>query len=367
MKRVGSLLTWIFVSCNVVCTFLLLLSAYSPYLPPAHFPLFASMGLAFPIFVIINLFFLLFWMALMRFHLFISLAGLLICIPQLKTTCPLHGKKDFGETELSAEGGIIKLLSYNVMGFNELKKEDGENPILNYMKESRADIICMQEFNATTNRKYLTKKDINAALKDYPYRSIRQDSPGVVCYSKYRILSSRKISYESQSNSSVAYRIKYGSDTLLIINNHLESNKLTHEDKKIYEEIIAGTEAHRAKQGFRQLFKKLSEAAVIRAIQADTIAAKVHQWLPKYKHLIVCGDFNDSPISYTHRTIKQELSDGFSESGRGLGISYNQHKFWFRIDHILVSPSLQTHNCTVDHSIEDSDHYPIWCYISPKE
>ena len=39
----------------------------------------------------------------------------------------------------------IKLLSYNVMGFNGLRLEEGENKILNYLKDSESDIICLQE------------------------------------------------------------------------------------------------------------------------------------------------------------------------------------------------------------------------------
>lgn len=82
--------------------------------------------------------------------------------------------------------------------------------------------------------------------------------------------------------------------------------------------------------------------------------------------MIVCGDFNDGSISYTHRVLTQELDDAFTQSGKGLGISYNQNKFYFRIDNILISPDLRAYNCTVDRSIKASDHYPIWCYISKR-
>ena len=59
-----------------------------------------------------------------------------------------------------------------------------------------------------------------------------------------------------------------------------------------------------------------------------------------------------------------DMYDAFTESGCGLGISYNQNKFYFRIDNILVSKNLKASGCTVDNSIKDSDHYPIWCYIT---
>ena len=74
-----------------------------------------------------------------------------------------------------------------------------------------------------------------------------------------------------------------------------------------------------------------------------------------------------TPISYTHRVIAQNLNDAFTQSGRGLGVSYNQNKFYFRIDNILISKNLQSYNCTVDQSIKESDHYPIWCYIAKRQ
>jgi endonuclease/exonuclease/phosphatase family metal-dependent hydrolase len=110
------------------------------------------------------------------------------------------------------------------------------------------------------------------------------------------------------------------------------------------------------------LLKKLSEATVIRSKQADVLLETIRGL--KGKKLVLCGDFNDSPISYTHHTLCDDLQDAFVESGNGLGISYNRNRMYFRIDHILASKDLGVYGCRVDDSIEASDHYPIWCYLS---
>ena len=74
---------------------------------------------------------------------------------------------------------------------------------------------------------------------------------------------------------------------------------------------------------------------------------------------------NPQSIARFHKRILQkELNDAFVESGNGMGISYNQHHLYVRIDHILTSKNLKTYNCTVDNTTDASDHYPIWCYIS---
>ncbi len=150
-------------------------------------------------------------------------------------------------------------------------------------------------------------------------------------------------------------------DTLTLIGCHLESNKLTAEDKAVYTDMLKDPEKEKVKSGMRLLVSKLAEATALRAPQADAVAAEVAA--ARYRPLIVCGDFNDSPISYTHRTISQGLKDAFVESGSGFGISYNQNHFYFRIDNILASPELKSYRCEVDRHIDASDHYPIACWL----
>ena len=187
----------------------------------------------------------------------------------------------------------------------------------------------------------------------------------IACYSKFPILSSRTLDYASEYNGSVVYELKMGEDTVMLINNHLESNKLTKEDKVVYESMLKSPETEKVKSGARLLIRKLAEASAIRAPQADSIAQEIAA--SRYPYIIVCGDFNDTPISYAHRVIEKGLNDAFTKSGRGLGISYNQNKFYFRIDNILASKNLKPYNCTVDRSIKESDHYPIWCYLKKKD
>ena len=94
-------------------------------------------------------------------------------------------------------------------------------------------------------------------------------------------------------------------------------------------------------------------------------AEAVHQYIEAHRQypIIVCGDFNDNPISYSRRIIAQGLTDCFVETGRGVGLSYNQKGFFFRIDHIMCSDHFKPYNCSVDNKIDASDHYPISCRL----
>ena len=62
MGHIGKLLGFILLGINGVVVLLLLLSAFSPYLNPLDHSIWSSMGLFFPIFALLNLIFLVFWL-----------------------------------------------------------------------------------------------------------------------------------------------------------------------------------------------------------------------------------------------------------------------------------------------------------------
>jgi endonuclease/exonuclease/phosphatase family metal-dependent hydrolase len=347
------------MAVNAVFALVFLLIAYSPYIHPAAHPVESCMGLAFPIFLIINVLFVLFWVVVYWRYALLSLLALLIGGGAVRTYIPMHkATKELPE-------GAVKLLSYNTMQFGELVMEDGKNEVMEYLTNSGADIICIQEYNEGP-KGYLTAKEIFRQLRDYKYRDVHSVGNGginrIALFSKFPIISAARVDYESGSNGSVMYDLLVGSDTVMLINNHLESNKLTQADKEMYHEMLTERNRETVENGTKYLLRKLADASAIRSHQADTIAGIIERSQRKY--ILVCGDFNDTPISYAHRRIGEKLHDAFVSSGSGLGISYNRNRFYFRIDHILISKSITAYNCTVDHSIKASDHYPIWCYLT---
>jgi endonuclease/exonuclease/phosphatase family metal-dependent hydrolase len=81
--------------------------------------------------------------------------------------------------------------------------------------------------------------------------------------------------------------------------------------------------------------------------------------------VIVAGDFNDTPVSYSYRKIRKGLNDSFVSSGYGAGFTYRGKYPPNRIDYILYDNSL---DCKVFNifRIRYSDHYPIAAYFLKK-
>jgi endonuclease/exonuclease/phosphatase family metal-dependent hydrolase len=55
------------------------------------------------------------------------------------------------------------------------------------------------------------------------------------------------------------------------------------------------------------------------------------------ENVIICGDFNDVPNSYTDFTIRNNWNDAFLQKGFGIGSSFISLAPTLRIDYILAS------------------------------
>ena len=78
------------------------------------------------------------------------------------------------------------------------------------------------------------------------------------------------------------------------------------------DEDAGGTCAREDK--LRSMAGRFRENSVLRAAQVDSIAVVVEAWRSR---CIVCGDFNDTPMSYVYRTMAKGLNDAFSQCGSG--------------------------------------------------
>lgn len=355
IQLIKNILLRLVVGANAATVLFLLLCGLSTYLQPAVFPRLSVVGLAFPVFLAVNLLFVPFWLIFHIRYVWIPFAGLLLCFPFVRDYCPLNWPED-------PPADAIKVLSYNTHNFGGSKKDEaGHYAAADYLAGSGADIICLQEAFKAAPIKGDVLDGVMAANGYYVGRPADGSGRGVVCYSKYPILSTETINYKSDTNASVLYELKDGNDTIYLINNHFESNKLTPGDKAHYKEMIKEPELEKVEDGTRMLVRKMAKAAVLRAAQVDTVAARVRAL--RGKPVIVCGDFNDSPISYSCRVLTDVLSSAFEQSGNGLGISYNQKGFYVRIDHILFSDEWESWHTYVDNSVPFSDHYPLVSHL----
>ncbi|HZK03869.1 MAG TPA: endonuclease/exonuclease/phosphatase family protein [Bacteroidaceae bacterium] len=332
---------------------ILIVSGYSSYLLPSLFPYISLSGLAFPIFVVINFIFFVVWTLFNQKYYWISLITLLICIKPLYAYFPIN----FSRTYQESSENELTILSFNtdMMGLLNNFDTSTDNPIIKYISESGASIICLQESHNSMLRN-LDKKDM--LLPEYPYKKIIYTKQGLACFSHYPIIEAKLIPFSSFSNNgSYYFKLKIDNDTLALFNCHLQSNNLNQDEIDEYYKFIENTKNRENYNNSKKVVKKLAKSAILRAEQVDTIAAMISRESAKY--ILLCGDLNDTPLSYTHRIISRHLDDAHIKSGFGPGITYHKNFFYFRIDHIFSNKNLKPIKSRVDRSISVSDHYPI--------
>lgn len=361
IKQLKTITTNLIAGANVATILLMVLAGYADRINPVEHPMLSCMGMAFPGFLIANLVFLFFWLTFKWKKVWIPVLGYILVYGPITLYMPLH-------TSQTAPEGTFKLISYNVCQYGgNYKYEQGFEKVYEYLKEQDADIVCLQE-DVDTWRRYVKQW----YEKIYPYNDTTIFNPndasknGVGIHTKYPIIKKERILYESSANGTVAYYLKKGKDTILVINNHLEGTHLSDEDRNKYKQMISGKmKKDTAKAESLFLIEKLGKYAAKRAPEAEA----VHKYIEDHRQypIIVCGDFNDNPISYSRRTIAQGLIDCYQETGMGIGLSYNQKGFYVRIDNILVSSHFEPYNCRIDNKMDASDHYPIICTIKMKD
>lgn len=355
-SKVGHVFLVSFIIINALVVLAMIVSAYSSFLPPQNYPNWSYLGLFFPVFLVLTILFVPFWLVVNFRYVFIPLLGLLSCYWAVRAYFPINLP-----CELSHP--TVKVMSYNTMMFGNVSKVKWEgNPVAEYINASGADIVCLQEVGGLKDAmdKGLVRFD------DYPYCVLDSNKrDGLACLSKYPILSSKKIDYYSRGkNCSYAYEILIGIDTVLLVNNHFESYRLSAEDKQQYKDLIKNADEIDVEGNYDALTSKLVASNKIKGLQVDAVASFIDENVDIYDYVIVCGDFNDSPISYAHHRFSKHLDDAFTVAGNGLGFSYRHSGMFFRLDHILVSESVKVYDSYVDGDVDASDHQPIYCVFN---
>jgi len=351
LKKIFSKITNIL---NIVFAILLILSYLSVHISPDKIPFLALFGLLFPFLLIINFIFLFFRIYKKNAHFLISLIAILLGINHILSFFAVNVKSNHQKSENS-----IKIMSYNVRMF-DLYNWSGDtntgNKIVDLIKKENADIICLQEFYSSRKKKW-TQKIINSLqIKDYIISSKNKSTySGNAIFSKYPIVNEGFVGYANNQKCIYA-DIKKGNDTIRIYSIHLASIHLDRDNYKFMKNIKINIENKNENiEGVKDISGKLLQAYKKRSHEVDAIFPHIIE-SPYEK--IVCGDFNDIPISYTYRKIKGDLKDSFIETSFGIGNTYAGSLPFFRIDYIFHSSKFNS----INHKRlkkELSDHYPI--------
>ena len=353
----------IFLAVNIIFALGLVVSYLAVSIDPDTFALPALFGLAYPYLLLINLIFVLAWTVLLRFEALLSViviaAGFTHFSNYIKIQKPSGDKT-----------GTFQVQSYNLRLFNYFEGQNNtisEKKILELLKNQKSDIICLQELyiigdpgqkeraiKATLGGKYYTHFKTIGTGTNRHY--------GIATLSKFPIVARGDIVHTRSSSLSIFTDILIGKDTVRIFNNHLQSFRLHRMERTFLTEIMEVSDDKETLNEIKVISSSLKNGFVKRASQAKNVKDKID----KSPHpVIVAGDFNDTPVSYSYRKIRKGLNDAFVSSGYGAGFTYKGNYPPNRIDYILYDNSFDCRQFDIL-KVKYSDHYPIVAYFRKK-
>ncbi len=196
-----------------------------------------------------------------------------------------HGEGTDGKLDLERIAKLIRQQQADIVALQEVDR--------GVERTARRDLIV--ELAALTKMSYAFGKNIDYQGGDY----------GNAILSRFPIVKQQNLHYKmlrpGEQRGLLQVVLKVEGKQLLLLNTHLD---------------YRGDDAER--------LKNIDE---------------IRQILEQYKSLpvILCGDFNDTPNSPTHRKVKEAFEDGWKSVGKGEGFSYSSTQPQKRIDYVFLN------------------------------
>lgn len=328
---------------------------YGGTVTPAGHTMRAFTTMVLPFIIVCDFLVLIYWAIRRSWFVIIPIIPIVCCWNYIGTMFQFGGKPD-------NVNAAFTVASYNVRMFNR----DGTGvvalDIMNNIQKEGADIVCLQEFDNSMSG---DQRSVGEKFKDtYPYQALSGD---MVIMSRFPIKKDKQMPFEMSNNGGMWADVKIDdAHTIRVFNVHMETtgiNSTLHRAAKngdIPTDSMGIDGLQISKKVANNIMDNYVFNSVVRGGQAVTIANEKHN--SPYP-IVLCGDFNDVPYSYTYNTLLGELNDGFREGGHGYAATYRGAKGLFRIDYIFHAEGMKSEDYyTVD--LNYSDHNPVFSKIT---
>ena len=348
---------------TIVLAILLMLSGFVPTISPETNSWLPLLGLAFPVFFVLMVLFFIYWLVQGKWRSLFALSCLLLNLGQASLYIQWNDENagakgavnvSNGKEDKEDGGGPIdkEMLDMNAQLFGLYQNESSLDIVnteympamdsfLRVLKAENADVVCLQEVYAKAGGLKALARFLKAEGGfDYSQTYTLSDRRpyGMIVLSKYLIKRWKPLSLGANTgNMAMWVDIEIPSEykflrnaRIRIYNLHLQSFRFAKKDYEVMQKQTQQKEIDM--EGSKGIITRLRLGYQRRAQQVGIVKQSVLDCdFPK----VICGDFNDIPVSYSYRQLSAGMRDAFVEAGRGLETTYKGSMPSFRIDYLL--------------------------------
>lgn len=342
---------YIFRIISIIAAFVLLFSAYGGRVNPNIWTLPSMATLALPVIALCVLVLLAVLALFRQWRSAAVLVGaLLLSWPTLRLISPLN----LFHPEADPDKVQLKVLTMNVTQFNWV---DGDKPnkSMRYILDQNADVVVIQEGLVDFSYEQLepVKPMLKELYKKYPYRKKAFFDVGILSKYPYTEVKSSALDKDKLNYFIKAWDVQAPGGDIRVVSMHLSSLRFTQNDSKIIESM---NKPSNRKRRVKSVVRKLDNGFRTHVRQVTAMRKLLDETTGD---VIVMGDMNDTPGSYTYRTLcGDDLLDAWAESGFGPTYTFHAHHLYVKIDHIFYRGDMKLLTCRRDKEGE-SDHYPL--------
>lgn len=325
-----------------ICLILATVLGYlASYIDPSSFSLPQVAGLFMPWLLGLNLIFILFWGSLRKKWIFLSALTIFLGLGQISRFIGWHFDQEVSNPSLS-------ICTFNSESYNR------SNHLEKFAETIKAmdpiQVFCLQEISSDRIEELRRHIDLPNM---YTHR-------GKVILSQFPIVRQGNLQFDQTVNGCIWVDLDVGGSEVRIYNVHLHSNQVSRDAETIIENI--NTDKAQAITKIRHMVGNYKRATIERSKQVQKILSHIKT---TDHPVILAGDLNDTPFSYTYQQFKATLLDQFRAAGLGIGTTYAGELPGLKIDYIFADNHFESQSHQILKT-KISDHFPLLSYMKLK-
>lgn len=299
-----------------------LVSRRASFVEPGGSGFWVTMAMLLPVFLVANLALFVVWLVRGRWAVALMPAAALVL--NMSYIASMIQFPDYRE---NGDRYDLRVGTLNTNGFRRMNEKIATpGAVARMAGDERIDVLCLQEF---AEWPAYPADSVGALFAPRMPYFVREQGQAVV--SRFPILDHGYVRFPDSANDYLWADLRLDADTVRLISVHLQTSGFAAMRRRFRKDYDRDPPVD-------MVFGLLDRNSRIRARQVREIRALADT--TRYP-VILAGDFNDMPSSYTYNTMKGNLTDGFRASGNGYGGTFRYMGGLLRIDYIFYDDAFR--------------------------